>query len=98
MTPIIGILTFGIGVATLIVPAGAQLIGRLIELLGIALQRHGEALAAAWRAYRAEIGGTHWYFPESAGWTAEGIAEQERRAQSRVAHFTCESCGGTGLK
>lgn len=51
MTPVIPILLFGFGVATVIVPAGAQLVGRLIEILGLTLQRHGEALGAAWSAY-----------------------------------------------
>ena len=42
---------FAFLVATLIVPAGAQLIGRLIEVAGEALQRHGEGLADAYAIY-----------------------------------------------
>ena len=38
-------------VATLIVPAGAQLVGRLIEIAGQALQLHGEGLSDAYGVY-----------------------------------------------
>jgi len=38
-------------VATLIVPAGAQLVGRLIEIAGQALQLYGEALHDGYTAF-----------------------------------------------
>jgi len=43
---------FAFLVATLIVPAGAQMIGRLIEMAGQALQLHGEGLQDAYAIYR----------------------------------------------
>ena len=85
MMPFLGIVAFGFTLATLIVPAGSQAVGRLIELLGIGLQRHGEALSAACREYMRQInGGVHWYTAKG-GWTPEGIAEQKRRAEGEIA-------------
>jgi hypothetical protein len=43
---------FALAVGTLIVPAGAQMIGRLIEMAGQALQLHGEGLQDACAIYR----------------------------------------------
>ena len=50
MNPIYAFL-FAFGVGTLIVPVGSQLVGRLIEMLGQALQAHGEALHEAYAGY-----------------------------------------------
>ncbi len=44
---------FALLVGTVVVPAGAQLVGRLIEMFGAALQRHGEALHDAYAGYVA---------------------------------------------
>ena len=40
-----------LAVGTLIVPAGAQLVGRLIEIAGQALQLYGEALSDGYAAF-----------------------------------------------
>jgi hypothetical protein len=44
---------FAFVVGTIIVPAGSQLVGRLIEMFGTAMQRHGEALHDAYAGYVA---------------------------------------------
>lgn len=42
---------FAFAIGTIIVPAGAQMVGRLIEMAGLALQAHGEALHDAYTGY-----------------------------------------------
>lgn len=51
MSPIITPALFGLIVGTLIVPVGAQIVGRLIQIFGDALQRHGEYLGEAGKLY-----------------------------------------------
>lgn len=44
----------GFGVATLIVPAGARLVGEFIAFVGFVLQEHGRRLGRAYTSYLAD--------------------------------------------
>jgi hypothetical protein len=51
--PLIGPSIFAFLAATLIVPAGAELVGSALGWLGVVLIRHGVALRAAYYSYIA---------------------------------------------
>jgi len=51
MSNLLGCSIFGITVATIIMPAGSRLIGRMLMMLGSALQSHGDALSRAYKVY-----------------------------------------------
>jgi len=56
-----GCLIFAFVTATMIVPAGAKLIGQGLELAGELLQVHGRALGKAYRKYLHEWRAYFWW-------------------------------------